>query len=206
MEALQSLLQRMTGRRTVPNVLIDFESIGGADEIALLHGEGGLQRKFEEAGMLPGSKRRYSPAKIAKPVAAVAPVVAKVPEEGKADKAVHGKEGDVRRPGSWGGRAPEKPAAVKREAMDGRAVEPVVKTQKEREAETEAEEAEALARLQAKLVELESLALGHAERTAKEALESAKAEETAEAIEEVRTQQPLAAPLHVDNKRDAARR
>jgi hypothetical protein len=61
MDHLQTLLQRLTGRRTVPNLLLDFESIGGSDEVALLHGEGGLQRKFEEMGVLPGFRSRFSP-------------------------------------------------------------------------------------------------------------------------------------------------
>lgn len=58
MEALQELLQRFTNRRTVPNILLDFVSIGGSDDITLLHSEGGLQRKFEEMGAFPGLARR----------------------------------------------------------------------------------------------------------------------------------------------------
>lgn len=60
---LQSLLQQLTGRRTVPNVLLDFQSIGGSDEIALLHGEGGLRKTFRELEMLPGFRRRINMAK-----------------------------------------------------------------------------------------------------------------------------------------------
>lgn len=44
MTTLQDLLLHLTGRRTVPNVLINFKSIGGADETQLLHHEGVLQR------------------------------------------------------------------------------------------------------------------------------------------------------------------
>lgn len=58
MEALQDFLQRFTDRRTVPNILLDFISIGGSDDITLLHSEGGLQRKFEEMGAFPGLVRR----------------------------------------------------------------------------------------------------------------------------------------------------
>ncbi|KIR28710.1 glutaredoxin [Cryptococcus deuterogattii LA55] len=58
MEALQDFLQRFTDRRTVPNILLDFVSIGGSDDITLLHSEGGLQRKFEGMGAFPGLVRR----------------------------------------------------------------------------------------------------------------------------------------------------
>lgn len=34
--------------------MFDFESIGGSDEITLIHGEGGLQRLFQETGMMAG--------------------------------------------------------------------------------------------------------------------------------------------------------
>ncbi|BEJ12297.1 hypothetical protein CspHIS471_0207570 [Cutaneotrichosporon sp. HIS471] len=46
MGIIQDLLLSLTGRRTVPNVMIHFESIGGADETQLLHSEGGLQRRL----------------------------------------------------------------------------------------------------------------------------------------------------------------
>ncbi|KAI6904780.1 hypothetical protein KC318_g6271 [Hortaea werneckii] len=39
---LQATLQKSTGRRTVPNVLINGKSIGGGDDIAALHQEGKL--------------------------------------------------------------------------------------------------------------------------------------------------------------------
>ncbi|GMK54077.1 hypothetical protein CspeluHIS016_0106630 [Cutaneotrichosporon spelunceum] len=46
MSTIQDILLGLTGRRTVPNVLIRFESIGGADETQLLHSEGVLQRRL----------------------------------------------------------------------------------------------------------------------------------------------------------------
>ncbi|WVW82712.1 glutaredoxin [Kwoniella bestiolae CBS 10118] len=58
MEKIQTLLQRITGRRTVPNVLLDFVSIGGSDDVTLLHSEGGLQRTLEDMEVLPFSRRR----------------------------------------------------------------------------------------------------------------------------------------------------
>lgn len=54
MSKIQTLLLHLTGRRTVPNVLFDFESVGGSDEITLLHGEGGLQKMFQESGLMVG--------------------------------------------------------------------------------------------------------------------------------------------------------
>ena len=61
MDHIQTLLQRLTGRRTVPNLLLDFHSIGGSDEVTLLHGEGGLQRQFQMMGVLPGFRANLSP-------------------------------------------------------------------------------------------------------------------------------------------------
>ncbi|RSH93831.1 hypothetical protein EHS25_006480 [Saitozyma podzolica] len=58
---LQSLLMHLTGRRTVPNILFDFDTIGGSDELTLLHAEGGLQRRFEDMELLPGARRRRTP-------------------------------------------------------------------------------------------------------------------------------------------------
>ncbi|ORY30008.1 hypothetical protein BCR39DRAFT_466880, partial [Naematelia encephala] len=57
-KALQTILQHLTGRRTVPNVLIDFTSLGGSDELTLLHAEGGLAKLFDEMDVIPG-RRRY---------------------------------------------------------------------------------------------------------------------------------------------------
>ncbi|WVQ78441.1 glutaredoxin [Cryptococcus sp. DSM 104549] len=61
MDQIQTLLQRITGRRTVPNILLDFTSIGGSDDITLLHSEGGLQRRFEDMEVVPGMRRRSPP-------------------------------------------------------------------------------------------------------------------------------------------------
>lgn len=61
MAVIQNILQSLTGRRTVPNILLDFHSVGGSDELSLSHSEGGLHRKFEEMGVLPGSARRRPP-------------------------------------------------------------------------------------------------------------------------------------------------
>ena len=36
-QKLQDALQKTTGRRTVPNVLINGKSIGGGDDVELLH-------------------------------------------------------------------------------------------------------------------------------------------------------------------------
>ncbi|WWD09771.1 glutaredoxin [Kwoniella europaea PYCC6329] len=58
MDQIQTLLQRITGRRTVPNILLDFASIGGSDDVTLLHSEGGLQRTLEDMEVLPFSRRR----------------------------------------------------------------------------------------------------------------------------------------------------
>lgn len=44
MALIQDTLRTLTGRRTVPNVVVDFESIGGSDEVGTLHGEGGLEK------------------------------------------------------------------------------------------------------------------------------------------------------------------
>ncbi|EKD04623.1 hypothetical protein A1Q2_01083 [Trichosporon asahii var. asahii CBS 8904] len=46
MDAIQDALYSLTGRRTVPNVIVDFEPIGGSDEVATLHGEGSLEKKL----------------------------------------------------------------------------------------------------------------------------------------------------------------
>lgn len=43
---IQDMLKILTGRRTVPNVIVDFASLGGSDEITLLDAEGGLQRRL----------------------------------------------------------------------------------------------------------------------------------------------------------------
>jgi hypothetical protein len=40
----------MTGRRTVPNVLINGRSIGGGDDVAALHDSGALIEKIKSMG------------------------------------------------------------------------------------------------------------------------------------------------------------
>ena len=47
---LQAALQKSTGRRTVPNVLINGKSIGGGDDIAALHKDGTLIEKVTGMG------------------------------------------------------------------------------------------------------------------------------------------------------------
>ena len=47
---LQDALQKSTGRRTVPNVLINGKSIGGGDDIAGLHESGKLAEKVQSMG------------------------------------------------------------------------------------------------------------------------------------------------------------
>jgi glutaredoxin len=48
--ALQALLLKNTGRRTVPNVLINGRSIGGGDDVAALHEAGVLVDKVRTMG------------------------------------------------------------------------------------------------------------------------------------------------------------
>ncbi|WRT67450.1 glutaredoxin [Kwoniella shivajii] len=82
MEKIQTLLQRLTGRRTVPNVLLDFVSIGGSDDVTLIHSEGGLQRRLEDMEVLPFSRRRRptvpAPPPPVEPVAVVEPEIINV--------------------------------------------------------------------------------------------------------------------------------
>lgn len=47
---LQNALQKSTGRRTVPNVLINGKSIGGGDDIQALHESGKLVDKVRAMG------------------------------------------------------------------------------------------------------------------------------------------------------------
>jgi len=47
---LQAKLATMTGRRTVPNVLINGKSIGGGDDVAKLHGSGKLAQTVRSMG------------------------------------------------------------------------------------------------------------------------------------------------------------
>ncbi|KAK4686389.1 hypothetical protein P7C73_g3736, partial [Tremellales sp. Uapishka_1] len=59
-DVIQNLLHHLTGRRTVPNILLDFASIGGSDDITLLHAEGGLQKRFEDMDVLARKRRTGS--------------------------------------------------------------------------------------------------------------------------------------------------
>lgn len=47
---LQDLLTSLTGRRTVPNIMINTRSIGGASEVVGMHQEGTLLAKIKEMG------------------------------------------------------------------------------------------------------------------------------------------------------------
>lgn len=47
---LQSRLNELTGRRTVPNVLVNGVSIGGGDDVAGLDGKNELISKVKEIG------------------------------------------------------------------------------------------------------------------------------------------------------------
>lgn len=47
---LQGALKEKTGRKTVPNVLINGVSIGGGDEVVELHESGALPSKIEDLG------------------------------------------------------------------------------------------------------------------------------------------------------------
>ena len=61
---LQDALQKMTGRRTVPNVLINGMSIGGGDDVELLHTNNELINKVKSMGgkRIMEAKRSESPA------------------------------------------------------------------------------------------------------------------------------------------------
>jgi len=50
-EFIKAVLTRLTGRGTVPNVILRGKSIGGADDIAAMHKEGRLRQLFENAGL-----------------------------------------------------------------------------------------------------------------------------------------------------------
>ncbi|KAK4976582.1 hypothetical protein LTR66_010809 [Elasticomyces elasticus] len=49
-QGLQSALQKSTGRRTVPNVLINGKSIGGGDDVQKLHEDGTLTETVKSMG------------------------------------------------------------------------------------------------------------------------------------------------------------
>lgn len=48
--ALQDALLASTGRRTVPNILINGKSIGGGDDVEALHNEGKLIETVKTMG------------------------------------------------------------------------------------------------------------------------------------------------------------
>lgn len=47
---LQAALQKLTGRRTVPNVMVNGRSIGGGDDIEELHDDNELAEKLLSMG------------------------------------------------------------------------------------------------------------------------------------------------------------
>ena len=47
---LQDQLLRMTGRRSVPNILINGKSIGGGDDVVALHEKGDLIKTIKQFG------------------------------------------------------------------------------------------------------------------------------------------------------------
>jgi glutaredoxin-related protein len=53
---IHSLLQEFTARETIPSVLLNWQPIGGADEIELAAAEGSLSRIFEKEGLSVTSK------------------------------------------------------------------------------------------------------------------------------------------------------
>ena len=48
---IKAVLTRLTGRSTVPNVILRGESIGGSDDIIAMHNDGRLRQLFENAGL-----------------------------------------------------------------------------------------------------------------------------------------------------------
>ncbi|KAI0663399.1 glutaredoxin [Cubamyces menziesii] len=47
---IQKILSRVTGRSTVPNILLKGKSIGGSDELHRIHDEGRLKKLLEDSG------------------------------------------------------------------------------------------------------------------------------------------------------------
>lgn len=47
---LQDLLATLTGRRTVPNIMINAQSLGGSDDIAKMDAEGTLEEEIKKLG------------------------------------------------------------------------------------------------------------------------------------------------------------
>ena len=63
MRAIQNTLKSLTGRRTVPNVFVAGNSIGGGDETALMHRQGKLKPLLESVGaILPATATKDSEA------------------------------------------------------------------------------------------------------------------------------------------------
>lgn len=52
---LQKVLSEMTGRKTVPNILVNHKSLGGSDELAQLHEDGKLLETIRT--MVRGTKK-----------------------------------------------------------------------------------------------------------------------------------------------------
>jgi hypothetical protein len=50
-QIIQNILGRLTGRRTVPNVILSTESIGGSDDLSQMHSFNKLRTVFEEKGV-----------------------------------------------------------------------------------------------------------------------------------------------------------
>lgn len=51
---IQDKLATMTGRKTVPNIMINGKSIGGSDEIAAMHKKGELAGTIQSFGSVGG--------------------------------------------------------------------------------------------------------------------------------------------------------
>lgn len=49
---IKALLTRLTGRSTFPNVILHGKSIGGSDDITVMHNDGRLRQLFEDAGLM----------------------------------------------------------------------------------------------------------------------------------------------------------
>jgi glutaredoxin-related protein len=47
---IKTVLTRLTGRSTFPNVILRGKSIGGADDITAMHNDGRLRQLLENAG------------------------------------------------------------------------------------------------------------------------------------------------------------
>jgi hypothetical protein len=65
---LQDLLAKRTGRKTVPNILINGRSIGGSDDLAKLDADDELVKKIREMGgrWVHEVERRGGPAAVRK--------------------------------------------------------------------------------------------------------------------------------------------